>query len=480
MNIKKILTDSGVGLVRVTVTALRGILLLPIITKFISVEAYAVWTLIFATVSVLMGLGNLYLFGALVRYRPEENRKGQTLSDLLVISVISSVLTGIIAFVIMGEVIPLSGQSAWGLTIPVIGGMLVATRIMGLIVRNVPRSEGNVKIYEIIIIIEKTFSTVTLVLVLFFTRNIAAGLLSITVALFVTYTVLSLMYLPGRVKMPKIGNFKKYFVYSSPLALQELLEKLFTQSDRFVILFFLSPAAVGVYSAAYGISAMFSNLTRIFNGTLFPTVTAAWENDEIEELNRFYVNFTTGYLLLAIPALFGIALLSRPILEFLATEQIAEQGWILVPLLALSFIFHGFENVLTYVLKATKETGHIAKSTVIALVTNVLLNIILIPIVGLAGSAVAMIVGMFVRMVYIYYHVRTHVTILVPKTKVVKSVVGAVLMSVLLLSLSTTLNQVLYQIAFFPIIGCLTYFAVVYYLGGISKSNLVKLKSLLQ
>ena len=480
MDIKKILTDSGVGLVRQFVTVVRGILLLPIITKLISVEAYATWTLIFATVSIFMGLGNLYLFGALIRYRPEENRNGQVLSDLLFISLFASIITGLISFVIIGEVIPLSGQSAWGLTIPASGGLLISIRIVGLIIRNVPRSEGRVKMYEWIIIIEKVFTTSVLVAVLLLTRNIAAGLLSVNVTLFITYVTLIFIYLPERANKPEINNFKKYFVYSSPLAVEELSGKLFTQSDRFIILSFLSPAAVGIYSAAYGLSAMFSDLTRIFNGTLFPTVTSAWENNEFEELSRFYLNFTTGYLLLAIPALFGISVLSRPVLEFLATEQIAEQGWVLVPLLAISFLFHGFENVLSYVLKATKETKHMAISTSFALATNLVFNVLLIPFVGLVGAAIAMIAGMFVRLVYIYYHVRPHITILVPRTKIIKFVFSSILMTILLLYLTTTFDQVIVQVTFYPIIGCAIYFISIYYTGGITRRELAKLKSLLQ
>ena len=357
---------------------------------------------------------------------------------------------------------------------------MISIRIVGLIIRNVPRSEGRVKIYEWIIIVEKVFTTSVLVAVLLLTRNIAAGLLSVTVVLFITYVILMFIYLPERVNKPNIDNFKKYFVYSSPLAVEELSGKLFTQSDRFIILFFLSPAAVGIYYAAYGLSAMFSDLTRIFNGTLFPTVTSAWDNNELEELNRFYVNFTTGYLLLAIPALFGISVLSRPILEFLATEQIAEQGWVLVPLLAISFLFHGFENVLSYVLKATKETKHMAISTSVALVTNLIFNVLLIPLIGLAGAAIAMIAGMFVRLVYIYYHVRPHITILVPRTKIIKFVFSSILMTILLLYLTTTLDQVIVQVIFYPIIGCAIYFISIYFTGGITQRELAKLKSLLQ
>lgn len=480
MDVKKILTDSGVGLIRQSVVVLRGILLLPIITKLISVEAYAVWTLIFAMVSIFMGIGNLHLYGSLIRYQPEEEKKGQTLSDLLFISFLSAIITGIIVSVSIGKIIPLSQQSAWGLTIPAIGGILVSIRIVGLTIRNVPRSEGRVKTYEIIIVLERTLESLVLVITLLLTKNIAAGLLSIAITLFVVYTILVLIYLPGRVNKPKVDNFKKYFVYSSPLAVKMLSGKLFTQSDRFVILFFLSPTAVGVYSAAYGLSGMFSDLTRIFNGTLFPTVTKAWEDNEFGELREFYINFITGYLLLAIPALFGISILARPILELLATEQIAEEGWILVPLLAASFIFHGFENVLTYVLNAAKETEHVAIGTVVALATNLIFNIVLIPVIGLSGAAIAMIAGMFVRFIYVYYHVKSHIAISVPRTRIVKFVFSSVLMTLFLLYLTTSLDQVIYQVIFYPIIGCIIYFVVVYYVGGVTKRDLARFKSLLQ
>lgn len=480
MDFRKVLTDSGVSLFRQIVSLSRGILVVPIITKLIGVDTYGVWTLVFSVVTIYAGVGGLHLHGALIRYGPSEETEGQTVSDLLGMAVITAGLVGLLVPVTIDllGIVQLSG-TAFGLSIPVIAAMLVVGQIFGQIVKNIPRAQGQVKRYELITLATQTFQTAALVATLTITRNIAAGLLSIVVAMVVVYTVVAVIYLPQRLRLPEVGNVRRYLSYCSPMVFKEFSHKMLSESDRFIVLFLLGPTAVGIYSVAYGVAALFPNLTNMFNSTLYPTITSAWDEGDTADIRRFYYNFLIGYVLLTIPVLFGLTLLARPVLRVLATETVAVEGWLLVPVVTVAFIFRGFETVLTYVLNAAEETGKVAKGTMIAFLTNLGLNLALIPVVGLMGAAIAMAVSMAVRLGYIYYYVRQHIEIPIPTRRIVKSAFSSIVMAVVLVYLVTTPDSAVIRLIVYPLVGAAVYFAVVYSVGGLTRGDIRQLRALL-
>jgi O-antigen/teichoic acid export membrane protein len=336
-----------------------------------------------------------------------------------------------------------------------------------------------VKRYELITLATQTFQTAALVATLTITRNIAAGLLSIVVAMVVVYTVVAVIYLPQRLRLPEVGNVRRYLSYCSPMVFKEFSHKMLSESDRFIVLFLLGPTAVGIYSVAYGVAALFPNLTNMFNSTLYPTITSAWDEGDTADIRRFYYNFLIGYVLLTIPVLFGLTLLARPVLRVLATETVAVEGWLLVPVVTVAFIFRGFETVLTYVLNAAEETGKVAKGTMIAFLTNLGLNLALIPVVGLMGAAIAMAVSMAVRLGYIYYYVRQHIEIPIPTRRIVKSAFSSIVMAVVLVYLVTTPDSAVIRLIVYPLVGAAVYFAVVYSVGGLTRGDIRQLRALL-
>lgn len=479
MDFRKILTDSAVSLLRKLVVMARGILVVPIITKLLGVDIYGIWTLIFAIITIFTGVGGLHLHGTLVRYKPTEAEPGQAVSDLLLIAGFAAVVAGAL-FPVAIDAIGLSipSGSVWGMDIPTIAGLIVAAKIVGLVLKNIPRSEGRVKEYELVTLTERTLETVALVVTLTITRDIVAGLLAILLTISASYIAILLLYLPGRVRWPDTGNFRRYLSYSTPMVVREFSSKLLAQSDKFLILFFLSPVDVGIYSVAFGVSALVPGLTRVFNSTLYPSVTSAWEEGRFDEIQTFYDRFLSGYVLLVVPAVFGITLLASPILRLLATPEVARKGWILVPVITVAFVFRGFEHVITYLLNATEETEKVAIADSLALIVNLALNVLLIPIIGLMGAAVAMAVSMAIRLGYIYHHVDKHVPIPIPTGRLLKSVFSAGVMAAILLYVVFKPDWVVLQLILYPLVGAVVYFGVVYYVGGLTERDINLVRSL--
>ena len=95
----------------------------------------------------------------------------------------------------------------------------------------------------------------------------------------------------------------------------------------------------------------------------------------------------------AILAVFGLSLLSRQFLIIFSTEEIAANGYFVLPFVACSILLYGVSHFFTQILllvKKTKITGYIWLSTA---VLNLLLNIIFIPAYGIFGAALTTLVA---------------------------------------------------------------------------------------
>ena len=68
------------GIVNIIVS-LRGLILLPILTKTLGTDLYGVWTLILVTISLLMPLGLLGLSNVMIRFFAAEKDKNKIRQD---------------------------------------------------------------------------------------------------------------------------------------------------------------------------------------------------------------------------------------------------------------------------------------------------------------------------------------------------------------------------------------------------------------
>lgn len=99
------------------------------------------------------------------------------------------------------------------------------------------------------------------------------------------------------------------------------------------------------------------------------------------------------YLLLALPALVGLALLGPRIVTYLASAQIAAAGRNLIPFLGLGLLLASLQNVFAIVLQLVEETRPLALARVLSASVYVLMVLLAVPRWGLFGGAVATALG---------------------------------------------------------------------------------------
>jgi O-antigen/teichoic acid export membrane protein len=242
--------------------------------------------------------------------------------------------------------------------------------------------------------------------VLLITYAVLSGysLLGALVALIIVNTFslfLSFFFIHSQIGIgkPDLSVLKPYLAYCLPLIPTAISCWVVAISDRYVIAYFLEMSSVGIYSATYNIGFMIGMFMSPIGTTLLPTIFNLYENNKIEELKMHLKYSLKLYLMFAIPSLFGLTILSKSLLISLTTSEFIS-AYLIIPIVAFGTIFYVCGGTISNVLAALKKTKVMMWVNVAGASINLILNIILIPIIGIIGAGIStLITFLFVAVV---------------------------------------------------------------------------------
>ena len=190
---------------------------------------------------------------------------------------------------------------------------------------------------------------------------------------------------------PEAGLRRRLVEYSIPLTATKGAGALDKRVDAILVGALLNPAAVGYYVLAKQISDVAVAPAGSFGFALSPTIGEQAAGDNDDEAARLYESSLRHVLLLYVPAATGLALVAEPTVRFVfGTEYL--------PAVPVVQVFAGFVvvNTITQITSDGLDYLGRARSRAIAkgiaAVANFLLNLALIPVIGVVGAAVATVV----------------------------------------------------------------------------------------
>lgn len=198
--------------------------------------------------------------------------------------------------------------------------------------------------------------------------------------------------------------------------------------DVALIGLFLSQSDVTFYEYAWQVTVPVLILGTALTQMLFPQISRWSANAEVEKIESVIARGMGTVLYFAVPALVGAVLLGEPLLRYLFGEPYAVAAIALVVLTGekgLQLVNH----VLEPALRGLNKPSLAARATVIAVGTNLALNLLLIPRFGIVGAAVATTTGVLLDMVVLGYYLSRFVSIDVPYRVVGWSILGAAVMA---------------------------------------------------
>jgi O-antigen/teichoic acid export membrane protein len=168
---------------------------------------------------------------------------------------------------------------------------------------------------------------------------------------------------------------------------------VFSYADTVLIGFYMTNADVGIYRTAFQLTSVATFTTLAFHTVLYPKISS-WEvQGKVREIENSLARAFTYSLLLAIPTCVGGWILGERLLFFLYGASFVEGAPALFFLLVVQIV-NVFMYLGTMSLTALNRPRNVFWITVIASITNIILDIVLIPVLGITGAAIATLIAM--------------------------------------------------------------------------------------
>ncbi|MCX8202296.1 MAG: flippase [Candidatus Micrarchaeota archaeon] len=236
-------------------------------------------------------------------------------------------------------------------------------------------------------ILRLVFSSIFVLLGFGVDGALAGYILAISISVLVqTYILRSFISLRGRTK----DSVREMFSFGFFYGITSIAATFTMWTDSVMLGFFVGTTSVGIYRIAVSLASATSSLLNGISKVSFPYFTSyeTAGKDSLDNLNKVmkYILF------IAVPAVFGLAMLSDAIVNVFFGQQYIEAA---IPLTILSyFVLDGVvTGIINSYLGAKKLTKLIGISALAAAIINVVMNILLIPLFGMVGAAVASVVS---------------------------------------------------------------------------------------
>lgn len=180
--------------------------------------------------------------------------------------------------------------------------------------------------------------------------------------------------------------YKMQFAYALPLGLSSLIGMLSVQLDKIVISAFFDPASFAIFSIGAMELPFISIFTNSVNSVLIPNMSREDTKSGISGLFRAAVRKNALFI---IPTAFVCYLFANQIITWLYTDTYLQA----VPFFKV-YLFILPLRVVTFgaLLLAIGKTRLILINSIFTLVSNLILNVILVKALGMMGAAIATVI----------------------------------------------------------------------------------------
>jgi len=180
---------------------------------------------------------------------------------------------------------------------------------------------------------------------------------------------------------------KEMASYSLPLIPNTLSLWIINASDRFLLILFLGLDAAGIYAVAHRFPQIMMIITSIFH--------QAWQISSISLFNSrgfqkevFFSNVFRFFYVTVFLAVLVVSFFIRPISYWIVGETFAE-SILYIPVLMIAAIFQSFSGFFGVGYLASKRTKGALTTTVWGTLINVVLNLSLIPLIGIQAASIS-------------------------------------------------------------------------------------------
>lgn len=272
---------------------------------------------------------------------------------------------------------------------------------------------------------------------------------------------LALYRLDVRPSIPDGDSLRSLTGYAKWAYIGSLGGVVYNWMDVLLIGFFLTNSAVGIYEVAWRLATVTLVVSMAVRRAAFPLINAEGGCHSTDRIEELMYEFFTPSMILVLPALTGAIVIGNDILRFVFGPEYVVAGVVLI-ILMVEKVQEAFAYVLIAPMHALDRPDLAAKSTAAGIVTNFVLNLLLIPVFGITGAAVATLVGETVNFGVHGWYLNKFINIQIPQRELGVCTLAAILMGTVIFWVAelTDIRSIFELIAIISF-GALVYFGLI-------------------
>lgn len=381
---------------------LLGFASFPVLTRVFSVSDYGIMSLVLKVLLLVTALGKFGLQNSVQRFYAEEGASpDKALSrryySTLLVGAAGTGALATLLFVFAMLVTPASWIGTSLKHLFIFAAILILVRTLLPVLNGFLRAEGKTKSYNAVDIAVRAAVVLLSCTLLLWWRSTLTVLFGSSIVVEASAVVVLLWYLRHRglidFEAADWHYFRKLALFAFPLIGYELASVVLDSGDRLLVQHYMGPQPLGYYSAAYNVSTYVEEALMIpINLALLPIYMKLWVQKGKQETQAFLSRSLNAFLALAVGVVCIVLLTSQDVIVVLASSKF-QYASKLLPILVIGLLIYAIHIFLNAALLIYKKTATMTKLVVYACVINILLNVVLIPRIGLQGAAIATLVS---------------------------------------------------------------------------------------
>ncbi len=386
---------------------IAGLVTFPLLTRIFSVEEYGVMNLVAATLTVSVTVGKVGVQHSIVRYHSEiaAGKSRFTLRQLYSTTFFGMTSTALLTMLILTTATQLA-PARWlsdarlrGL-IAIVSLIIVVQVIESALVSFLRAEQRTVILMKYQVAKKYLGLGCIFVAVLAISRSLTAFYSASVVSEALAVATLGYLLFSGRDwPRPVAAQFSRPLYlellrFGVPMMIgYELAGTILAVGDRYVIAGLLGEAPVGLYGAAYNLCQYIQAVVIVsVSQAIMPIYMQMWDQQGAAETSAFISQSLRTYVLFGAPVIAGLAAVGPALLPSLASDKYASAAAIL-PWVIAGMVVDGGTSMVGAGLFIHRKTLRIMAIVLGCAILNIVLNLILVPRLGILGAAVATLIS---------------------------------------------------------------------------------------
>jgi len=204
---------------------------------------------------------------------------------------------------------------------------------------------------------------------------------------------------------------KEVFSVAWPLSLAGFTYIFLQHTDRILLGLYMSSSDVGIYVAAFTIASLLISVSLAFTFLFLPVISEYFAERDLSSILKLFSSVTKWVFLITFPLVVYLILYCNDVIRLIYGESFLAGSSALI-ILSLGIAMYSLSGMAGSILIAIKKTKLNLIAEIIAAVSNVILNILLIPKYGIIGAAIGTSISISLRNIsslgFVYKELKIH------------------------------------------------------------------------